>query len=131
MEQTPPSSSLQQAMHKVLKSIVNIGNCTKLIAKAPTNPTWCGRSVVYLFLDSIVLIQNALVTRGPLLLLDTIGKADEKVRYNSLQLVKSSSLYTDVSSNCSCSPWEVPAHKIPDVPQPGRLSVALVLEQQK
>lgn len=41
---------------------------------------------MYLFFDSVVLIQNALVARSPLLLLDTIGKTDNKVRYNSLQL---------------------------------------------
>lgn len=131
MEQIPLSSSLQQAMHKDLKSIVNIGNCTKLMVKTPTSPTWYGRSNVYLFLDSIVLIQNALVARGLLLLLDTIGKTDDKIRYNSLQLVAFSRLHSDISSNCSSSPREVPAHKIPDVPQPGRFSVALILEQQK
>lgn len=87
MEQILPSSSLQQAMHKDLIGIVNIGNCTQWMVKTPTNPTWYGRSSVYLFFDSIMLIQNALVAWGPLLLLDAIGKTDDKVRYISKQLV--------------------------------------------
>lgn len=62
-------------------------HCTKLPLEQPDLLTCCRTIGTYLLFDSVVLIQDALVTGSPLLFLDAITKKEYRLDKIVLELV--------------------------------------------